>query len=68
MNLILDCPRAEYREGMRIYCRATGDLCAHQRFKPCKGWCVLTDGAKRCPARKGDERGAKPSAAPNGGD
>lgn len=68
MNLTLDCPRAAYGEEMRIYCRAAGDLCAHQRYKPCKGWCVLTDGARTCPMREDDEHGAQPEAAPHGDD
>lgn len=55
MNLELTCPQAYYDSRMRIKCRAADDnLCAHQRFKPCKGWCVLTDQADRCP-KKGEE-------------
>lgn len=68
MNLTLDCPRAEYREGMRIYCRATDDLCAHQRYLICKGWCVLTDQAGRCPVRRDDEHGKGHETTANGGD
>ena len=48
----LKCPHARYADGMRINCERTGGRCAHQRFKPCVGWCVLTDQAAECPARK----------------
>ena len=51
----LDCPFAAYTREMHIACRKTGELCAHQRWKPCKGWCVLTEQAGRCPARKDDD-------------
>ncbi len=51
MKLTLSCPRASYDGQMRIQC-AAGGLCGHQRYKPCKGWCVLTEQAGRCPLRK----------------
>lgn len=55
MKLTLECPKAQYDTEMRIRCLAAdGGLCAHQRFRQCKGWCVLTGQAKDCPAR-GDE-------------
>ncbi len=52
MKLKLSCPQAEYRSGMRIFCRKTGDLCGNQYFKRCKGWWALTEKADRCPKRK----------------
>ena len=57
----LTCPYARYNAGMHINCEKTGDLCAHQRWCDGKGWCVLTDQAGECPARKEkkDERKAK---------
>ena len=67
MKLTLSCPRASYDREMRIQCGA-GGLCGHQRYKPCKGWCVLTDQAGRCPLRKGDEHGKDIEAAAHGGD
>lgn len=67
MKLTLNCPRASYDREMRIRCGA-GGLCGHQRYKPCKGWCVLTEQAGRCPLRKDDEHGASHQAAANGGD
>lgn len=51
MKLTLSCPRASYDREMRIQCTA-GGMCGHQRYKPCKGWCVLTEQAGRCPLRK----------------
>lgn len=52
MKIKLECDSAKFRADMRIICNKINDLCGHQRFKPCKGWCVLTDGAKNCPLRK----------------
>ena len=51
MKLTIECPRARYGEGMVIYCDKDGQPCAHQYFKRCKGWYVLSDGAKQCPIR-----------------
>lgn len=68
MNLKLECPRASYDREMRIQCSAAGGLCGHQRYKPCKGWCVLTDLAGRCPLRKEDEHGKDHEAAADGDD
>lgn len=68
MKLTLDCPKARYDERMRIVCKAADGLCGHQRFKPCVGWCVLTEQAGRCPLRKGDEHGKEPETAAHGGD
>lgn len=50
--MILTCPKSKYDADMRIRCTVADDLCAHQRYKPCKGWCVLTEQAEQCPARK----------------
>ena len=57
----LTCPHAKYNERMYIGCEKTGDLCAHQRWCDGKGWCVLTEPAGDCPARKEktNEREAK---------
>ena len=52
MKLILECPWAKYDSRMRIECTKAGGQCAHQRFKPCKGWCVLTEQAAKCTARE----------------
>lgn len=63
MKLTLTCPRASYDGQMRIQC-AGGGLCGHQRYKPCKGWCVLTEQAGRCPLRtKGDSDERKDETA-----
>ncbi len=51
MKLELSCEYAQYDETMRINCTKSGGRCAHQRFKSCKGWCVLTPQAQECPAR-----------------
>lgn len=67
MMVKLDCPRASYDREMRIQCSA-GGLCGHQRYKPCKGWCVLTDQAGRCPRRKDDGHGKDYEAAADGDD
>lgn len=57
----LTCPHAHYNERMYINCEMSGDFCAHQRWCSGKGWCILTDQAGECPARKekNDERKAK---------
>ena len=57
MRLTLDCPQAEYRENMVIWCKRTGEPCAHQYYRKCKGWYVLSDGSKDCPARKEPKNG-----------
>lgn len=56
MKLTLSCPHAEYRSGLRIYCKKSGGLCGNQYFKRCKGWWVLNDHAARCPKRKENEK------------
>ena len=55
-RLSLSCPKAGYGREMRIDC-AAGGLCGHQRYMPCKGWCVLTEGAGSCPRRKENGNG-----------
>lgn len=67
MTLKLDCPRGKYGAGMAIYCE-DGKPCAHQYFKRCKGWYVLSDGAKNCPIRKERENGAGDTATAHSGD
>lgn len=52
MTLTLDCPNAAYGDSMIIICKATGQPCAHQYYKRCKGWYVLSDGARTCPGRE----------------
>ena len=62
MKLTLDCPHAEYRDEMRIYCTVAADYCGNQYFKACRGWWALTDRARRCPLRKGREDGKQNAA------
>ena len=52
MKIKLECEQAYHNNRMRIMCQKTQALCGHQWYKPCKGWCVLTDGYKNCPVRK----------------
>lgn len=52
MEVKLSCPKAEYRDGMRIFCRKANNWCGNAYFKRCKGWWALTDRAARCPLRK----------------
>ena len=52
MKFFIDCPHGTYDKEMKINCEKAGGRCAHQRYKPCRGWWVLTDQAKRCPARE----------------
>lgn len=52
MKITIECPHGTYDREMKINCDKTGGRCAHQRYKPCRGWWVLTDQAKRCPARE----------------
>ena len=52
MKLTLTCPYAKYDAQMRIQCSKSETLCANQRWRPCKGWSVLTEWADDCPARK----------------
>lgn len=55
MTLTLGCPHAKYVEGLKINCDKTGDRCAHQFFRRCKGWWVLSETAKKCPLRREGE-------------
>lgn len=52
MKVPLECPFAEYREGMRIFCKKRDDWCGNVYFKRCKGWWAQTDAAQRCPLRR----------------
>lgn len=64
MKLELTCPQARYDAQMRIHCKAADDdLCAHQRFKACKGWWALTDQAEKCPMREKETANAKRKTA-----
>lgn len=56
MKIKLECPNAEYVEGMKIHCKAVKGRCAHVYFKACKGWWALTPQAARCPMRE-DQNG-----------
>ena len=66
MKLTLSCPHAEYGQDMMIYCRKAYSPCSFQRFKPCKGWCVLTPGANTCLLRKDETHGENDKATANG--
>ena len=46
MKLTLDCPYASYGPDMKIKCAKADGLCGNQRYRPCKGWNVLTEWAK----------------------
>lgn len=60
----LTCPHAKYNSQMYINCEKIGDMCAHQRWCDGKGWCILTDQAGNCPARRDDINERKAKAAP----
>lgn len=51
----LTCPNAKYNSRMYIECAKDGGECAHQRWCAGKGWCVLTEQAADCPARREDD-------------
>lgn len=55
MNVPIECPHGEYRDGMRIFCKKADNYCGHQYFKRCKGWWALTNTAAACPLRKGEK-------------
>ena len=57
MKLTIECPKAKYGTGMVIYCKKDNQPCAHQYYKRCKGWYVLSDGAKACTIRKEPDNG-----------
>ena len=59
MKLKLECENAMYGANMRIICKVDGGLCGFQRFKPCKGWSVLTDGSATCTRRTGKKNEKK---------
>ena len=59
MKLKLECENAMYGANMRIICKVDGGLCGFQRFKPCKGWSVLTDGSATCTRRTVKKSGKK---------
>lgn len=52
MEVKLECPHGEYRDGMRIFCKKADNYCGNQYFKRCKGWWALNDNARKCPLRK----------------
>lgn len=54
MKPTLECPNAEYRAGMKIYCKKTDSFCGNAYYKRCKGWWVLTENAQHCPLRRDD--------------
>lgn len=58
MKLELECPRARYLPNLYIECKDRG-ICGHQFYKRCKGWSVLSEGAKKCPLRKEEEDGKR---------
>lgn len=51
MRINIECPNGYYDREMRIICRKDGGPCAFQYFKSCKGWWVLTNGARTCARR-----------------
>jgi len=57
MKIPLSCPQAEYKEGMRIWCKAAGNWCGNQYFKRCKGWWALNERAAACPLKKSNNKG-----------
>jgi len=59
MKLKLDCENAMYAANMHIICKVDGGLCGFQRFKPCKGWSVLTEGSATCLRRTVKKSGKK---------
>lgn len=60
----LTCPYAKYNSQMHIDCEKSNELCTHQRWCNGKGWCVLTDQAGDCPARREETHERKGKAAP----
>lgn len=54
MKLTLECPYAKYVDGMIIHCTKVDKSCAFVHYKSCKGWYVLSPGAKDCKYRKDD--------------
>jgi len=52
MKINLPCEYANHDSRMRIVCKKTGNLCAFQYYRRCKGWCEMTAGAAGCIVRK----------------
>lgn len=63
---VLECPAAEYRENMVIWCTKTGTPCGHVFFKTCKGWWALSPSAHKCPLRR-ETDGENHTASAGGG-
>ena len=55
MKVTINCPNGKYDNNMRIRCKASGMLCAHQYWCACKGRCQLTESAAKCPGRSKKE-------------
>lgn len=55
MKLELPCEKAKYNGDMQVICRETGMGCAHQTYKSCKGWWVMTEDYILCKRRANDE-------------
>ena len=56
MKVTIGCPNGKYNSDMRIVCKASGMLCAHQYWCGCAGRCKLTKGAENCPGRNEKEK------------
>lgn len=67
MRLTLECPHGEYVEGLKINCDKTGGRCAHQYYRKCKGWWVLSDAAGRCPLREEARQNERRETGPGDG-
>lgn len=65
MKLTINCPHGQYGAGMVIYCTKDHQPCAHQYFKACKGWYVLSPGAEDCPGRKENHDGKSSKTTAN---
>ena len=63
---VIACTHGRYVTGMVIWCDTTNGPCAHQYFKKCKGWYVLSDGAAKCPGREKKD-GQRNETASDGG-
>ena len=51
MKVTIGCPEGSYDSAMRVRCKKSGTLCAHQYWCPCDGRCKLTERARTCPGR-----------------
>ena len=57
MKVTIDCPQGKYDADMRIRCKASGTLCAHQYWCACDGRCKLVQpAAGSCPGREMPEK------------